>query len=55
MFREIRETQIKKRHWCPKNGCGKRVSFDFRTKIFTCSVCNSVFTKEELEEWKRNK
>lgn len=42
----------KKRRWC-LNGCGKRVAYDFGTRKFICSVCDAVFTKKELEEWKK--
>ena len=38
--------------WCPAKGCGKQVRFinHQRDKKWECTVCNTNFTREELDE-----
>lgn len=43
---------IRWKHWCPKNGCGKRVVHTGTkepTKRYQCSVCKEYFTTEEIQ------
>ena len=41
--------------WCP-NGCGKKVISNLHGQykyVYECQICNTKFTKEEIEEyWK---
>lgn len=41
-------TGIHWKHWCPKNGCGKKVIYDGRLRVYICTICKEKFNKEEL-------
>lgn len=44
------------KHWCPI-GCGKQVVHNrvgMRDNIFKCLVCRCIFTREEIEKYRKS-